>query len=106
MREAVASALLRTTRVPSTVSAPKAGTETHRFRPSHDRRLPLPGSILTRRYKGRTVAVTVLDQGFDYQGEIYRSLTAVAKAVTGTHWNGYHFFRLARKGNGNGQKER
>jgi len=37
----------------------------------------------------------VLDDGFEYAGILYRSLTAVARAVTGTHWNGYHFFRDA-----------
>ena len=45
----------------------------------------------------------VLPKGFDYEGEVYRSLSAVAKAVTGTHWNGYHFFGLKQKGaSGNG----
>ena len=38
--------------------------------------------------------VTVLADGFEYQGHVYRSLSAVAKAVTGTHTNGYLFFRL------------
>ena len=49
--------------------------------------------------------VTVLDDGFDCAGEVHRSLTAVARAVTGSHWNGYHFFRLGKKGNSNGRKE-
>jgi hypothetical protein len=44
---------------------------------------PLPGSILTRRYKGRTLQVEVLEHGFAYAGQVYRSLSAVAKAVTG-----------------------
>lgn len=62
-----------------------------------DPRLPIPGTVLAREYKGRTVRVTVLDDGFDYAGELYSSLTAVARAVTGSHWNGYDFFGL-RKG--------
>ena len=67
--------------------------------------MPLPGTILRREYKGRTIKVAVLDNGFEYEGDIYRSLSAVAKVVTGTHWNGYHFFNLARKGaNGDGQE--
>ena len=57
-------------------------------------RLPIPGTVLTRPYKGQTVRVTVLAAGFEYQGQVYRSLSAVAKAVTGTHTNGYLFFRL------------
>ena len=59
-----------------------------------DPRLPAPGTVLTRRYHGTTIAVTVLDDGFDYEGRRYPSLTAVAKAVTGTHWNGMLFFGL------------
>jgi hypothetical protein len=58
----------------------------------------MPGAVLTREYRGETVTVTVLDGGLAYQGQVYRSLTAVAHAVTGTHWNGYHFFQLAGKG--------
>ncbi len=58
----------------------------------------LPGTVLKREYKGRTVHVKVLADGFEYEGERYKSLTAVAKAVTGKHWNGYHFFNLRKKG--------
>ncbi len=71
---------------------------------SQDNRLPMPGAIITREYKGQTIEVHVLPDGFEYEGEIYGTLSAVAKAVTGTHWNGYHFFRLGKKGNGNGRK--
>ena len=63
-----------------------------------DERLPRPGSILTRRYKGRTLQVEVLEHGFAYDGQVYRSLSAVAKAVTGSHCNGFLFFRLTTKG--------
>lgn len=58
-----------------------------------DDRLPPPGTILTRPYKGQTVQVQVLQSGFAYQGQVYPSLSAVAKAVTGSHCNGYLFFR-------------
>ncbi|NIA22218.1 MAG: DUF2924 domain-containing protein [Anaerolineaceae bacterium] len=64
----------------------------------HDPRLPMPGSILTRRYKGLDIVVKVLPKGFEYEGDIYRTLSAVAKVVTGKHWNGYHFFQLGKKG--------
>ena len=63
-----------------------------------DSRLPLPGTILTREYRGETVEVRVLPDGFEHAGEIHRTLSAVAKAITGAHWNGYHFFRLGPKG--------
>jgi hypothetical protein len=66
--------------------------------PTRDRRLPTPGTILTREYRGRKLVVTVLPQGFEYEGTVYRSLTAVAKAITGSHWNGLHFFGIAGKG--------
>jgi len=56
--------------------------------------MPIPGTILTRRYRGRLIEVTVLPKGFEWEGEVYRSLTAVAKAVTGAHWNGHLFFGL------------
>jgi len=64
----------------------------------HDPRVPLPGSILTRRYKDRDIVVKVMPKGFEYESEVYRSLSAVAKAVTGKHWNGYHFFNLNQNG--------
>jgi hypothetical protein len=60
-----------------------------------DDRLPIPGTVLTRTYRGQHVAVTVLADGFEYQGHAYRSLSAIAKAVTGSHWNGLLFFGLA-----------
>ncbi len=79
--------------------APTRGrTVTQTFTPSHDRRLPMPGSALTRKYRGRTVSVTVLDEGFEYQGKVYKSLTAVANAITGGHWSGPAWFGLARRG--------
>jgi len=71
---------------------------------SQDSRLPMPGAVIVREYKGQTIEVRVLPKGFEYAGEVYRTLSAVAKAVTGTHWNGYHFFKLGKKGGGNGQR--
>ena len=65
--------------------------------PTDDRR-PRPGTILTRRYKGRTLQVEVLDHGFACEGQVYRSLSAVAKAVTGSHCSGHFFFGLTEKG--------
>ena len=56
-----------------------------------------PGTFLTRRYKGRLVEVMVAEDGFEYEGEHFKSLTAVANRITGAHWNGYHFFRLSKQ---------
>ena len=65
---------------------------------SHDSRIPMPGTILSREYKGTTVQVTVLPGGFDYEGAVYSSLSAAAKAITGSHTSGFLFFRLNGKG--------
>ncbi len=57
-------------------------------------RTPPPGTIITREYKGRQISLKVLDDGFEYQGQVFRSLSAVAREITGTSWNGFTFFRL------------
>ncbi|OWK39939.1 DUF2924 domain-containing protein [Fimbriiglobus ruber] len=62
-----------------------------------DERLPPPGTIITRPYKGRTLHVRVLATGFEHDGTVYTSLSAVAKAITGSHCNGFRFFRLDAK---------
>lgn len=62
--------------------------------------LPMPGTALTRQYKGRTIRVIVLPKGYEYEGEAYASLSAVAKAVTGSHWNGNLFFGITQKRTG------
>ncbi len=64
-----------------------------------DPRLPAPGSAIIREYKGKTIHVVVLEngQGFEYDGERYSSLSAIAKKVTGSHMNGFRFFRLGGK---------
>jgi len=63
-----------------------------------DPRLPPPGTILTRVYKGKTLQVQVLRHGFAFDGEVYKSLSAVAKVITGAHCNGFLFFRVAKSG--------
>jgi hypothetical protein len=59
-----------------------------------DPRLPATGTLLMRRYKDRDVIAKVLKDGFEFDGKIYRSLSAIAREVTGTKWNGYVFFNL------------
>jgi hypothetical protein len=59
-----------------------------------DQRLPAPGAIIQRLYKGQQLQVTVLQSGFAYGGQVFASLSAVAKAITGSHCNGFLFFRL------------
>jgi Protein of unknown function (DUF2924) len=76
-----------------------------RNRQQQDSRLPLPGVLLTRKWKGRTLLVEVLAQGFQYDNRHYSSLSAIASAITGTRWNGLAFFGLTRPAGGE-RKER
>lgn len=65
---------------------------------SYDDRIPMPGTVMTREYKGRTLRVTVLADGFEWDGDVFPTLSAVAKAVTGSHTSGFLFFGLTGKG--------
>jgi hypothetical protein len=86
--ELAADANIRLTRSRRPTTRPTAR------RDGKDRRLPGPGTVLTRRYKGRLLQVTVRGDGFEFDGQVFASLTAVAQAITGSHWNGYRFFGL------------
>jgi hypothetical protein len=77
--------------------APGERTKTAALRVKGDDRLPLPGTVITRKYKGETLHVKVLPHGFEFEGEVFKSLGAVAKAITGQHCNGYYFFRLGKE---------
>lgn len=57
-------------------------------------RIPLPGSILEKKYKGNLVVVKVLEHGFEYNNKYFKTLSAVACAITGQHLSGYYFFGL------------
>ena len=70
-----------------------------------DPRLPPPGQILVRHYKGKPIIVRIRTDGFEYENRIYRSLSAIAGEVTGTKWNGYLFFNCAQP-NGEAHEER
>src|SRR6516225_1993494 len=63
---------------------------------SSTRRQFKPGTVLVRDYQGQRHTVTVAPDGFDWQGMTYRSLSAIARAITGTVWSGPRFFALAR----------
>ena len=66
--------------------------DVRRRRADHDR--PIAGTRLIREYQGVEHCVTVRDDGFEYQGRPYKSLSAIARAITGTQWNGRVFFGL------------
>jgi Protein of unknown function (DUF2924) len=59
-----------------------------------DKRLPIPGTVITKEYKDMKYQVKVLEKGFEHKGKIYKTLSAIAKEITGSHWNGYLFFNL------------
>lgn len=59
--------------------------------------LPPAGSLITREYRGRRLEVRVLDNGFSFEGQTFKSLTAIANHVTGAAWNGRLFFGLTKR---------
>ncbi len=59
---------------------------------NHDFRLPMPGSVITKIYKGQKLEIKVLERGFEYDGKFFKNLSTIAQTVTGAHWNGYAFF--------------
>jgi len=58
---------------------------------------PTVGTVLVREWRGRQVQVRVIDDGFECEGAIHKSLSAVAKAVTGAQWNGKLFFGITKR---------
>ena len=91
---------IRTTAPKATkpITKPVGNTVTGFVQPGEDNRLPPPKSVLERVYKGEKILVLVLENGFEYEGAIYKTLSAVAEKITGQHCNGYHFFNLNKKG--------
>ncbi len=72
----------------------RTGAATMHMAIQRDERVPPPGTVLTRRFKGSDHRVKVLPNRFEHDGEMYRLLSTVAHAITGSHWNGDLFFRL------------
>jgi hypothetical protein len=56
-----------------------------------------PGTKLVREWHGRVHTVSVLDDGFEYQGERHRSLTHIAQRITGARWSGPRFFGISKR---------
>lgn len=82
---------------PLAKGTPLAAREQHPVTPTRDPRLPPVGAVLTRLHAGKEHRVAVLDGSFEYRGKSYRSLSAIAREITGTPWNGFLFF-LGRSG--------
>ncbi len=68
--------------------------ETPKKKDGRDRRLPIPGTLVMKDYKGTKYEVKVLEKGFEFKNNNYKSLSAITKEITGAHWNGYLFFNL------------
>ena len=66
----------------------------HRFDPAI---VPKTGTTLVRQWRGRAHTVFVREDGFEYEGERYRSLTVIAQRITGAHWSGPRFFGLTKQ---------
>ena len=58
----------------------------------------VPGTVLVREYQEKRYSVTVMEDGYEFEGRPYRSLTAIARRITGTNWNGPAFFGLRKTG--------
>lgn len=61
------------------------------------KRGPRPGTIIVRMWHGEKYEVTIRNNGYEYNGQLYRSLTAIAYQITGAHWNGKRFFQLTEE---------
>jgi hypothetical protein len=86
-------------RVPAGLEPPAEapGRVETRTRTIRDSRLPSPGTVLSRRYRGREIRVLVFEDGYEWDGRKFDSLTAVARTVTGQHWNGRLFFGVTQR---------
>ena len=60
-----------------------------------------PGAQMLRQWRGQTHTVTAVNDGFEWNGKTYKSLSSVARQITGTNWNGYAFFGIKRAPPGN-----
>ena len=58
------------------------------------------GARLVRQWRGQTHTVLVGEDGFEYEGQRYRSLTVIAERITGAHWSGPRFFGLSKRARG------
>ena len=82
-------------RVVSPITQPESTVENMPVR-QRDNRLPVPGSIITKTYHGKTIEVKVLDSGFEYEGKVFKSISRVAMTIVKRQISGYVFFGLTK----------
>jgi len=82
---------------PKDLTAAAAETAAAKQPGAHDPRIPAVGTVITRKYKGEELKVKVLENGFEYKGQMFRSISAVAVHIVGGPVSGYMFFKLGAK---------
>ncbi len=82
-------------RVVSPIAPEETTLEDLPVRP-RDNRLPAPGSIITKTYRGKTIEVKVLENGFEYEGKVFKSISRVAMTIVKRQISGYVFFGLTK----------
>ena len=82
-------------RVVSSITQPESTAENLPVRP-RDNRLPAPGSIITKTYRGKPIEVKVLENGFEYEGKVFKSISRVAMTIVKRQLSGYVFFGLTK----------
>ena len=94
METDIRASLPRVTRPATTETLETASTM---ISPPANDRIPLPGTALVKRYKGRSIQVMVRPNSFEFEGTQYKSLTAIARVVSGqNNINGFQFFGLCK----------
>jgi len=97
-RERLGRAAVAAQRAASGSMHDRSQPSTSEAAPTRDPRLPPAGTVLRRVHAGVEHQCVVLDGGFEYRGRLFKSLSQVAKHITGTEWNGLLFFGLKRRG--------
>ena len=82
-------------RVVSPIVSEETALENIPVRPC-DNRLPAPGSIITKTYRGKTIEIKVLENGFEYEGKVFKSISRVAMTIVKRPISGYVFFGLTK----------
>ncbi len=82
-------------RVVSPITQAGSAVENLPVRP-RDNRLPVPGSIITKTYRDKTIEVKVLENGFEYEGKVFKSISRVAMTIVKRQISGYVFFGLTK----------
>ncbi len=83
---------------PGSATAELPDTDAQVIYSDRDPRLPPAGTPIVKRYKGQLISVIVRENDFEYEGNLYQSLSAIANQVTGSHVNGFRFFGLTKAG--------